>query len=493
MAASDWLRHSLRAKVTLGLLVPLGLILGVFTLVEHTRLRTAMYANVSGVAAQTGQVIESSLRHAMLARDPTGLQHMLDAIGESETLSAVYLLDPRGQVVFAPQQAQVGVRFDNQDPTCQPCHTVPVEQRPRSIVVTRPDGQRIFRSMTPIQNEPECQSCHDSSERLVGLLLTDVSVTHFEAPMLTDLRENLLWWAAVILATVLVVNLVINRLVLGRLKKVTHSLARFGHGQLGLRLPIGAPDEIGQVAQAFNAMGSRLQAEEDENRRLAAGRQELLQRLMTVQEDERRRIARDLHDDLGQDLAGLSLGLEALERLAATQPQALPDHVARLRSQTALATEELYDLILSLRPSVLDDLGLPAGVRSLAERLLSGPGIEYQIKATELSQRLPAEMETALFRVIQEALHNIVRHARARHVDIVLTAQAGAFEGEVIDDGVGFDPASVQANGHSPHGLGLLGMRERVAQLAGRLEVVSQPGAGTRLRIWVPLPEVTYG
>jgi signal transduction histidine kinase len=429
----------------------------------------------------------------MLARDPAGLQHMLDAIGEDPSLRAVYLLNTNGQIVFAPAGQPVGAQLDNRDPTCQPCHRLAVEDRPRSIVVTLPDGQRIFRSMTPIQNEPDCQGCHGRSQRLIGLLLTDVNVARFEAPLLADLRANLLWWVAVILVTILVVNLAIDRLVLRRLQSVTHSLARFGSGQLGLRLPAGSPDEIGQVAEAFNTMGRRLQTEADENRRLGVQRQELLRRLMSVQEEERRRVARDLHDDLGQDLAGLSLALQGLERLATTQPEAVPDHLARMRSQTALATEQLYEVILSLRPALLDDLGLPAAVHNLAERLLSGAGIDFQLETNGLGARLPPEAETALFRTIQEALHNIVRHAHAGRVRITLAVREGAFDGEIADDGRGFDPAGVHANGHTARGLGLMGMRERMAQVGGRLDIVSRPGGGTRVRLWLPLPEVTHG
>jgi signal transduction histidine kinase len=485
-------RRSLRARVTVGLLLLLVLILGTFTMIESARHEAALYSNLSFLAAQSGEILKNSLRHAMLTRDLAGLQHMFDSIGEDSTLRHVYLLDTNGRVAFAPNQEGVGTELHNTDPTCQPCHSLPADQRPRSVVVTLADGERVFRSMKPIENDPACQACHDPNQRLIGLLLTDISMAPLEAPLAADRRGDLLWGLAVIAVTVLVVNLVMGQMVMRRLQAVARKLAGFGRGQLDQRLPAEPPDEIGQVAAAFNAMGERLQSEEAENRELAGQRQQLLKRLITLEEEERRRIARDLHDDLGQDLAGLAFGLEALERLNGNLPAPAAAHVRLMRQRVASATERVYDMIVSLRPSSLDDLGLGPAVRSLAERTLAPAGVSFDLTPCEVNRRLPPEAETALFRIVQEALQNIVRHAQARHVRITLCALPDGFEVEVADDGQGFDPAAVRAEGHSLRGMGLLGMRERAAQFGGRLQIVSQPAAGTRLRVELPWAGVRH-
>jgi signal transduction histidine kinase len=491
-----FLHRSLRAKVTLGVVLPLVLILGAFTAIEYARHRQAMLTNVSFVAAQTTNVIEDSLQHEMLSRNLEGLQHMLDAIGQDKTIRIVYLLDSSGRVVFAPEAEGVGTQLDNRDPACQPCHKLPAEARPTSVVVTLPDGQRVFRSMNPIENRPECHTCHDPGDRLNGLLLTDISIAPLEAPLAADLRENILWWAGTILVAAIVVNLAMSQLVIRRLERVAQTLTRFGRGQLDLRLPADSPDEIGQLAAAFNDMGQHIQSEEAENRTLsgnlrreAAQRYELLKRLITAQEEERRRVARDLHDDLGQDLAGLAVSLEAAERLWADQPEQAHAQLQGARALIAETTERAYAMILSLRPSALDDLGLAPALHAHAGRALKDTGIQFELDTRDLTRRLPPEMAIALFRTFQEALTNVVRHAGASHVRLSLAVRDGALAGEIVDDGRGFDPREVQANGFGPRGLGLLGMQERVAQCGGALEIISQPGAGTRVQIRIPLPE----
>lgn len=494
---------SLRLKVTLGVVLPLLVILGVFTGLEYARHRTAVLANLSFLAGQIGQVIEDGIRHEMLSENLDGLQHMLDAISQNDAIRIVYLLDTSGRVVFAPRRDGVGSMLDNRAATCQPCHRLPADQRPASVVVTLPDQGRVFRSMTPIANRPECQTCHGSEQRLIGVLLTDISMAPMEAMLASDLRENILWWLGVILITIVVVNAVMSRLVVRRLASVAAALGGFGRGRRDLRLPAGSPDEIGQLAQAFNVMGQRVQAEEGANRLLsenlrreAAQRRELLKRLITAQEEERRRVARDLHDGLGQDLGGLAVGLEAAERLLSSQPEQARARLQQARALIGETTARAYDMILSLRPSALDDLGLAAAIRAHAARALRNTGVEFELDAAGLSPRLPAEIEVALFRSFQEALTNVTRHAGARRVRVSLAVRDGMFEGEIADDGRGFDLEDVQAlqrgraDGEcSPRGLGLLGMQERVAQCSGALEIHTRPGAGTRLLIRVPLPK----
>lgn len=490
-----FVHESLRAKVTLGVVLPLVFILGSFTAIQYARQREAVLDNLSLLATQTSQVIENSLQHAMLTQDMDGLQHVLDAIGEGETVRVIYLLDTSGRVIFAPKGQGVGTQLDNREPNCQPCHRLPADERPGSVVITLPDGQRVFRSMNPIENRPACQVCHDPAQRLNGLLLTDIPMAPLEAPLAASLQENLLWWAGTILTTVIVVNLVMSAFVIRRLKAVALALAHFGQGQLDLRLPTNNPDEIGSLSAAFNEMGQRIQSEEAENRALsedlrreASHRYELLKRLIAAQEDERKRVARDLHDDLGQDLAGLALRLEAIEKQSSGQPEMR----VRLREARALVdetTKRAYAMILALRPSALDDLGLPAALRAHADRVLTDTGIHFEIRSGDLARRLPPEIETALFRVIQEALTNVVRHSGAQRVSVSLAACDGSFEGEIVDDGRGFDIDAVREDGQGPRGLGLLGMKERVAQIGGTLEIFSQSGTGTRIRINIPLPE----
>ena len=363
-------------------------------------------------------------------------------------------------------------------------------------MVTLSNGERVFRSMNPIENHPECQACHDPGRRLNGLLLTDISMAPLEQPLKADLTENLLWWAGTILVTVFIVNLAMSRLVIRRLEKVVNTLKHFGQGQLDLRLPVEGQDQIGLLAAAFNDMGQQIQSEGDKNRSLSddlrrqlARQQDLLKRLITAQEDERKRVARELHDELGQALSGLALHSEATERFIHSDPDRALDQLSLTRHLIARTTQEMYNLILALRPSVLDDLGLSAALHAHLERSLTGTGIEFQFDASQLTGRLPPVVETTLYRVFQEALSNVVKHSGADHLKITLARRDGIFEGEIEDNGRGFDLDQLKPETDNPHGLGLLGMQERVAQCNGVMDIHSRPGEGTRIRIVIPLEE----
>ncbi len=205
-------------------------------------------------------------------------------------------------------------------------------------------------------------------------------------------------------------------------------------------------------------------------------RQQLLRKLISAQEDERKRIARELHDETSQTLAALGMALD-LGRM---------DEVRRL---TGRMHEALHRLIVDLRPSVLDDLGLAAAIQWFAERHLSARGIAVRCEIAELEGRLTPEVETALFRAVQEAIVNITRHARAETVLIQLSADLAGVMVEIEDDGVGFEPDRIAAEPGSLRGIGLLGMRERLEIVGGTLRIDSEPGGGTHVVMTVPVTQ----
>ena len=475
------------------------LMLSLFTFFEYTHHRAVLLDNLSALASYNGQVIEAALRHSMLTSDFVEVQRILDAVGKNENFRFVYLLDTSGQVIFAPNEAGIGIQLDNNDPTCQPCHKLHPNERPSGVVVSGNGGQRVFRSMHSIENSPACSQCHDPRQRLIGLLLTDISVGPFETAFVEDLRENLLWGASTILVSATIAYLVMGRIVIRRLKRVADALAGFGSGKRDLRLASGSLDEIGQLEEDFNEMGQRIQAEESENRvlsedlrRQTAQQQVLLKRMITAQEDERKRVARELHDELGQSLSGLALHSEAMERFINSDPERALEQLSLTRDLIGKTTQQMYELILALRPSVLDDLGLAAALSSHAERVLKGTRITFKLDSSRLIKRLPPSIETTLYRIFQEALNNVVRHSGASEVKITLVQRDGIFEGEIVDNGHGFILANIDRHVDNPHGLGLLGMQERVAQCGGSMEVVSREGEGTYIQVLVPLAKANY-
>ncbi len=216
--------------------------------------------------------------------------------------------------------------------------------------------------------------------------------------------------------------------------------------------------------------------------------EDLVRKLVHAQEDERRRIARELHDDTGQKLTALGMGLAALETaLVNDDPDRANALLRNLRSMSDQAISELRNIMANLRPAQLDDLGLVPAIRWYVKQYqAASPEIEVQLTIDKLAKRLPPEHETVLFRVTQEALTNIQRHANATRVALHLWQDGEAVGLRVEDNGVGFDPK--QPPRHEPgSGLGLPGMRERVGLVDGRLDVDSAPGAGTCITVELPV------
>ncbi len=206
-----------------------------------------------------------------------------------------------------------------------------------------------------------------------------------------------------------------------------------------------------------------------------------LQRVVSAQELERRRLARELHDETGQALTSILLGLRGLEDVH--DEATLKASVAEVRDLVRSTLQDVRRLAVELRPTALDDFGLVAALERLTENFAEQTGMTVEfVPNLPGDGRFPPEVETALYRLVQESLTNIVKHARAKEVSIVLTAKPGSVTVIVEDDGVGFEPGRQTGDG-----IGLLGMRERVGLFGGRVVLESRPGAGTTVVAEVPL------
>ncbi len=216
-------------------------------------------------------------------------------------------------------------------------------------------------------------------------------------------------------------------------------------------------------------------------------RGELLERIIAVQEDERKRIAQGLHDDLAQTISSLTMQLQAIETSLPAELDNVRGSLTKLRALSAHSLEDIRSLIADLRPMALDDLGLVAAIRWYANTHLSQQDIDIHVKSSLAPHRLPPHMETTLFRVAQEAINNITKHAEARNATITLGANEQRVRLTIEDDGKGFDVPGVLSGRTSGHKLGLVGMQERVALFRGSLRIQSKPGKGTTIFVEIPL------
>lgn len=213
----------------------------------------------------------------------------------------------------------------------------------------------------------------------------------------------------------------------------------------------------------------------------------LSKRLLKVQEDERRRIARELHDETGQSLTAIKIALGLLVNELPPSAKSLREQVASLRDQIDQTIDGVRRLSYDLRPSILDDLGFLATLRWYADRFMKRTGIKVELDLLSFEGRLDSEIETAMYRVTQEILTNVARHADAQRTVITLKQESDTLHFIVVDDGKGFDPETVHVGPGCPGGLGLLGIRERVSLLKGTFAIRSAPGQGTMVSITLPL------
>jgi signal transduction histidine kinase len=260
---------------------------------------------------------------------------------------------------------------------------------------------------------------------------------------------------------------------------MTRAAERIAGGDLERPVPAGSADEAGRLARALDDM--RIALKQRERDRV---RGELLKRTLTAQEDERLRIARELHDETSQTINGLIMGLDAA--LARYPSEFTRARIADARALAGRLLEGVHRLILALRPSMLDDLGLASAIEWFARQQLEPLGVGVTFEASGTDRRLSRDVELAVFRAAQESIVNIARHAAADRVLIQYAAEGDRLLVEIEDDGAGFDPATAVDDG-SMRGLGLAGMRERVALAGGTLSIESSPGSGTHVIVELPL------
>ncbi len=264
--------------------------------------------------------------------------------------------------------------------------------------------------------------------------------------------------------------------IVGLMNLVLPSGRQFNQRELALLATVG-----GEVGLAIEK--SQLLKELQDKERL---RSDLIKKLMSAYEDERRRIARELHDETGQSLTALILNIEMLRTLAERAQPTLVEELDRLKALAEATLEEVRKLIYDLRPTILDDLGLAAALRWYVHHQLEARGLAVDLRLELGDARLDAVVETAAFRIAQEALWNVVKHAAATRVQITLTLSNGRLRLRVSDNGRGFegrrrfDPLK--------GGAGLDGMEERAALLGGVVRITSTPEAGTEVVAELPLP-----
>jgi signal transduction histidine kinase len=487
------------------------------------------YANL-GVISPAGDVLASALPLAAPTNqtDRRFFRRTIEtrafAVGEfpskritgKPTLDFGYpVLDASGEVeavVFASLDLRWFARFGSQIPSQLPKGSTWMEIDPSGIILGRypasnPDDW-LGRAL------PEAQllkTIHNSSEGAIetadpngvpsyyafvsipsplagGSAATILSIPKQMLFAQADhlLHRNLTWLGIAALLAFTLGWLGSKLLILQPVKALVSSTARLAAGDLTVRtgLPY-ATDELGQLAHAFDQMAQSIEDREKERERASHNLQAISHRLVEVQESERRHIARELHDEIGQTLTSAEMNLQAA--LRAPRSSALEQRLQDSLQAVERVLEQVHDLSLSLRPSMLDDLGLEPALRWYTQRQAALAGLAAEFHAESMQDRMDPMIETECFRVAQEALNNVVRHARAHAVAVNLSRLDGQLHLRVRDNGVGFNVAVQRSQAVRGASLGLLSMEERAALAGGGIEYHSVEGHGTEIHAWFPL------
>lgn len=287
----------------------------------------------------------------------------------------------------------------------------------------------------------------------------------------------------------ILVNIFLIRVALSPLQELSNTMKEVANGNLAIRArehPLAGEmlhctETLNQMLEMLQGNIASLEGEKDRSKRYS-------EQVIKVQEEERKRIARELHDETGQILASLILGLEKVKR---TMPEIFPqcvrcrEDVSSLMGLTDKALVELHRIAFNLRPSLLDDMGLKDAIGELLRIQLESKGIYVSFVWKGSEQKFLPQMEIALFRIVQEAITNILKYADAVHVSVLLKLGSGKVSLFIADDGVGFNVKSM-SQGKDNH-FGVVGMQERVAILGGKFQLRSISGKGTAIRISIPL------
>lgn len=474
----SWVRGlSVRLQVSIGIALWVALATLAFALLITYTSRQSIKTAEEERLRQT-QMMASSL-DAVLRRSNDGLgriPEILSVLNSSGTLASS-VVDSNGNVLVTGLGEGVGV-----DPHF-PLLADLIQERRAGVRLHRIGGSTHIVAFAPMDLVDGGVVAEEVADRLLAAPFWLLRILPFFGLGLLVVASLSAWLHA--------------RYVARDLAQLEKAMARVASGTVDEPITTTRRDEIGRLAQSFEAMRSQLKAASQARdlwerelelrvRERTAEVHRLVGRVIHAQEEERRRLAQELHDDTAQALASLLMGIEALRDAVPPDQRRVRQHIDRAISEGSHALEDLRRVILGLRPAAIGDLGLVAALRSYASARLvpSGAHLDFAVQGKE--QTLPEAVEAALFRILQEAVNNIARHAGAQHARVCIDFQDTSLVVTVEDDGQGFDPAQVQA---LSRGLGLKGMRERAEVINARLEMTSATGKGTRVRVELPLKE----
>lgn len=451
---------NVRTKI-LGIILGLVILLGVgVTIQARYALTATMNTQLEEQSVSVARDLAARSTDPILLNDLLGLHDLLkETTANNPNIRYAFIVDNRGQIIAHTFEG--GFPLDlislNSSQNGEHHHTALIQT----------DEGLVWDTAVPIL---------DGKVGTARIGLSDASVRKAVSTLTVQLVATIVLVSITGVLVAVFLTWILTRPIIS----LAHATQAVAKGNFSPRVQRWANDEIGDLAEAFNSMTEELARTDELRKEREVLRRQLLEKVITTQEDERRRIARELHDSTSQNLTSLIVGLRIMETNCAKC--ASQSKATDLRNVASKTLDEVHDLSMRLRPRVLDDLGLSAAL----ERLVSEWQARYKIPvdvAIQLTERLPGDVETAVYRIIQETLTNIARHAQATSASILVERHGDMVRAIVEDDGVGFD---TKAN-HGERHLGLLGMQERAELLNGTVMIESSLEHGTSVFIEIPI------
>jgi signal transduction histidine kinase len=451
---------SVRAKI-LGIILGLVVLLGTgVTIQARYALTATMTAQLEEQSVSVSRDLAARSTDPILLNDLLGLHDLLgETIANNPNIRYAFLVDAQGQVIAHTFEGGFPIDLIS-------INSVQSGEHHHTALIQTDEGL-VWDTAVPIL---------DGKVGTARIGLSDASMR----AALSTLTAQLLFTIILVSATGILVAVFLTWILTRPILALVNATKSVAKGDFTPRVPRWANDEIGDLADAFNKMSEELARTDELRRERETLRRQLLEKVITTQEDERRRIARELHDSTSQNLTSLIVGLRIMETNCAKC--AAQSKATDLRQVASKTLDEVHDLSMRLRPRALDDLGLAAAL----ERLVAEWQARYKIPVDviiQLGERLPGDVETALYRIVQETLTNIARHAESKSASILIEKHGDSVRAIVEDDGIGFDVTTNYGERH----LGLLGMRERAELLNGTLTIESTLEHGTSVFIEIPL------
>jgi signal transduction histidine kinase len=451
---------SVRTKI-MGIVLGLVFLLGIVTTLEvRVMSQQALDRRLQEQSVSVARDVAARATDLILINDLYALHQLLDETRLNNP-------DVRYAFVVGTDGAVLAHTFGSGFPAeLLAANTVSASEHHHTAALQTDEG-RVWDTAVPI---------FDGRAGITRIGLSEASVQATVEAMTGQMLLTTVGVSAVGIAAAVLLTWIVTRPIM----ELKTAAAAVGQGDFQQQVRPWADDEIGDLALAFNAMTAGLAQAEQERAEREQLRAQLLEKVITAQEEERRRIARELHDETGQALTSLMVRLQMMNQQA---PELKPQ-IDDLRNGLAETLDNIHNLAMELRPSVLDDLGLAAAVQRYVQDYNRRHPVQVDLLAVGLDEeRLPPPVETAVYRIIQESLTNIARHAQAHNASVLLERRNGRVRAIVEDDGIGFDPQQAAQSER----LGVYGMRERAELLNGTLTIETEPGQGTSVFVEVPL------